>query len=190
MRSHLRTAGLAGLSAVAALTFAAPAIADADPGTPATSASPGDVHTLAVNYSNYYPFQVYSSRQCIEVTARSKKLGAQVQQWSCNGGANQRWDIFEVGRTGNGFPIVKVRNVNSQRCWNVKGRSTAPRARVIQWRCNNNSATKWIMSLSGGGFKFRNQHSHLCADVQGNNNRQGANLIQHYCHNGDNQVFG
>jgi len=49
-----------------------------------------------------------NSLKCIDVVASSTAKKANVQQYNCNGGANQRWEFVDAG---NGQ--YAIRNVNS-----------------------------------------------------------------------------
>jgi hypothetical protein len=59
-----------------------------------------------------------NSGKCVDVYGDSTNRGANVQQYACNGGGNQRWEFIALG--GGQFAI---RNVNSGMVLDVYGNS-------------------------------------------------------------------
>ncbi|WP_263107286.1 RICIN domain-containing protein [Kitasatospora sp. DSM 101779] len=58
---------------------------------------------------NIYTFKSVKSGLCLDVPSRSTTVGVQVQQWTCNGGANQRWTLdLTGGYTGGNYLLVGV----------------------------------------------------------------------------------
>ena len=45
----------------------------------------------------YYQVIAKHSGKCLDVSAASLVNGANVQQWACNGGDNQRWKLVSMG---------------------------------------------------------------------------------------------
>jgi hypothetical protein len=68
----------------------------------------------------------------MDVAGLSLADGATVQQYDCNGGANQQWYRIPFGSNGNYLIVSK----NSGKCLDVVGASLANGARVQQYRCN------------------------------------------------------
>ena len=72
-----------------------------------------------------------NSLKCIDVIGSSTSKNANVQQYNCNGGANQRWEFVDLG---NGQSAI--RNVNSGLVLDVAGDSRANGANVQQFPWN------------------------------------------------------
>jgi endoglucanase len=72
------------------------------------------------------------SGKCVDVISASTANGAEIAQYGCNGGENQRWQFQDLG---NGYHQIIARH--SGRCLDVDGVSTANNARIIQWTCGS-----------------------------------------------------
>jgi pectate lyase C len=103
------------------------------------------------------------------------------------------WDTSVCGGSGGGggtpteFTLV---NVNSNKCLDVNGRSTADGARVIQWTCNGQTNQRWRSEDAGSGYvRLRAVHSNKCMDVAGVSTADGALIQQWTCGSGQNQQF-
>ncbi len=74
-----------------------------------------------------------NSQKCVDVFGGSTSTGANVQQYACNGGGNQRWEFIDVG---NGQ--YAIRNINSGQVLDVAGSSRENGANVqqfsVEWR--------------------------------------------------------
>lgn len=79
------------------------------------------------------------SGKCLDVANVSTADGAAVQQWTCNGGANQRYKLQTVTALGNSHDYQLVA-VHSGKCVDVSTISTAPGAKIHQWPCDAASA--------------------------------------------------
>jgi len=96
--------------------------------------------------SGYYTVVNLHSNKCLDVTGRSTANGVHIQQWTCNGGTNQEWYPKVVGT----FPagdIYNMVNLNSGKCLDVTGASTANGAIVEQWPCNGGTNQKWFEQI-------------------------------------------
>jgi pectate lyase C len=102
------------------------------------------------------------------------------------------WDTAVCGGSGGGgggssFTLV---NVNSNKCLDVNGRSTADGAPVIQWTCNGGTNQRWTAEDAGSGWvRLRAAHSSKCMEVAGSSTADGALLQQRTCGSGNNQQF-
>ncbi|MFD0899288.1 RICIN domain-containing protein [Actinomadura sediminis] len=76
------------------------------------------------------------SGKCLDVNGLSTADGAAVQQWTCNGGANQRFTLRKVTSSGSDSHDYQLVARHSGKCVDVSGISTAPRALIHQWPCN------------------------------------------------------
>ena len=127
-------------------------------GTPAMAATsnPSDISSAAASNSSlatpaavdlYYQFVNYNSGKCLDVTGRSTANGAVLQQWTCLSGstaANQGWFFIPAATSG----YYTVVNLNSNKCLDVTGRSTANGAVVQQWTCNGGTNQEWFEQIA------------------------------------------
>jgi microsomal dipeptidase-like Zn-dependent dipeptidase len=120
------------------------------------------------------PITVYHSGRCMDVDHASTSDGAAVLQFSCNGGANQMW---QLRASGSAWEVVSA---NSGKCLDVSGASTAAGAGVVQWTCNGGNNQRWMALRSGNTFALQAQHSGLCLTVPGQS-RSGVQLQQDTC---------
>jgi hypothetical protein len=173
------TAGLgAFVMAAAAMTV----------GLGATDSSAAPTPGVSAKGASAVPASLIRARQsgrCLDVTGGSTANGANVIQWACHDGSNQRWTLQAVGA---GYYRLVVDH--SDKCLDVTGGSTVNGANVIQWTCHNGFNQQWRPVYSGAGFyRFVARHSGRCLDVAGGSTANGANVIQWTCHNGFNQQW-
>jgi Ricin-type beta-trefoil lectin domain-like len=71
------------------------------------------------------------SRKCVDVYGDSRRPGANVQQYGCNGGANQRWVFVSLGRNE-----YVIQSVNSGMVLEVAGGSRGNGGNVQQYNWN------------------------------------------------------
>ena len=79
---------------------------------------------------------------CMEVRDSSFSDGAQVDQFPCAPDANQLWKLGP-GTGNNSFTLVSM---NSGKCLDVSGNSTANGAKVQQWDCNGTTAQSFTFN--------------------------------------------
>jgi hypothetical protein len=96
--------------------------------------------------SGYYTVVNLHSNKCLDVTGRSTVNGTAIQQWTCNGGTNQEW-FPRVVQNNPAATIYNLINLNSGKCLDVRGRSTANGAIVQQWTCNGGTNQNWFEQL-------------------------------------------
>jgi hypothetical protein len=92
-----------------------------------------------------------------------------VQQWTCNGGDNQRWKLR--GDPAQGWELV---NAGSGRC--LDGEGTAPGvlgASLSQRGCSGAPGQRWQAVRSGNTFSLRSAAG-LCLEVSGQSRADGA----------------
>ncbi|WP_196159787.1 family 43 glycosylhydrolase [Reinekea sp. G2M2-21] len=117
------------------------------------------------------------SGKCADIFARSQELGADLTQWSCNGGNNQK---FQFETVANGY--FQLRALHSNQCLDVYGLSTENGANVAQWSCWAGDNQLWKKEPQGNGtFRLKNLNSQRCLDVYGWNPDNGASLKQWSC---------
>lgn len=78
-----------------------------------------------------------NSGKCLDVNGASTADGANVQQWTCNGGQNQRWRVEDAG----GYS--RLVNVQSGKVLDVANCGSADGANVQQWAWLNNACQQW-----------------------------------------------
>jgi hypothetical protein len=101
--------------------------------------------------------------------------GTDANQWSWNGGNDQKWDVAYLG---NGQ--YKLTGVASGKLLEISGGSTANGAAAQIWTSNNNNWQKWTISPSADGFfKVLNVNSGKSLDVQNNSTADGAAVLQY-----------
>ncbi|XYH93542.1 RICIN domain-containing protein [Sorangium sp. So ce1128] len=88
--------------------------------------------------ATYYTLGARHSGKCLDVNGASTADGAAVQQWTCNGGSNQQWQLQSAG---SGYYRVVARH--SGKCLDVVRSSTADGAAVQQYACNGGSNQQW-----------------------------------------------
>jgi hypothetical protein len=101
--------------------------------------------------------------------------GTHADQWTWNGGTDQRWDVTYLG---NGQ--YKLTGVSSGKLLEIAGASTANGAVVDIWPSNNNNCQKWNIKPSADGFfKVLNVNSGKSFDVQNNGTADGTAILQY-----------
>jgi Ricin-type beta-trefoil lectin domain-like len=106
------------------------------------------------------------------VSADSRSVGGNIQQWTCNGLGPQNF-VFTKTASG-GFTL---KGQNSGLCVSVTGASSQPGANVDQEICAGTPAQRWQALNQGDGYwTFRNTSSGLCLDVAGGSTAPGANV--------------
>jgi hypothetical protein len=98
--------------------------------------------------------------------------GAQVMQWTENGGNWQRWRITDVG--GGFHKLVNLHSGKALDNFSV----TTEGGKVVQWTDNGVAAQRWrITDVGGGAVKLVSEHSGKALD-NGNGEANGGGAIQ------------
>jgi microsomal dipeptidase-like Zn-dependent dipeptidase len=117
----------------------------------------------------------YHAGRCLDVDGASDRDGARVQQWTCNGGANQRWSLRGGGKGNVSFQLV---NAGSDRCLDGAGMPT------VQRSCAADPAAApgqfWQVVRTGNTFSLRSAAG-LCLEVSGQSRADGAALALAPC---------
>jgi hypothetical protein len=101
---------------------------------------PGDQHP--VSDGGRFFLRAGHSNKCLEVAGFGTHDGADVVQWSCWGGANQQWALYQVsGRYGRSHYVL--RNVHSGKCLDVPNWSDANGEWLQQWSCKDDWQEYW-----------------------------------------------
>ncbi|SDM81639.1 RICIN domain-containing protein [Actinacidiphila guanduensis] len=138
--------------------------------------------------SGYHRFTLSSNGLCLDVYGNSTAGGAAVDQWTCNGQANQQIQYLPAS---GGFGELRVSSSGLDVA--VAGGSTAAGTPdIIQQAPGSSPGGLWQpVQQSDGSYSFRNQNSGLCLDGFGDNATPGQQLDQWACKNapGTNQDF-
>jgi len=87
----------------------------------------------------YHTLKVKHSGKCLDAPLGAG-AGAQLQQWDCHGGDNQRWDLQYVF----GDASYRLRNKYNGLCVDVYGASQGDGTAVIQWYCHTGNNQRWF----------------------------------------------
>jgi len=132
----------------------------------------GKVYTLTAAHSG----------KNLEVDGGSSADGANVQLWSDNGKAQQRWKVVDAG---GGY--YKLLAESSGKALEVAGGAAYDGANVQQWTDNGQTNQQWqIISLGSGYYKLISRASGKALDVVGGYTNDGAN-VQQWTDNGNAQ---
>ena len=164
---------VSGGSITVPLTFQAAHDAFAIYLTPATSSGggfPSGDHRLVVGNDSL----------CLDVSGNTTTAGAAIDQWTCNGQANQQFQ-FVPGSGGAG----QLQAQNSGDDITVTGSATAAGTPdIVQEPASSSASAQWLpVQQSDGSWEFKNSASGLCLDVFGAGANLGQQLDQWACKN-------
>jgi hypothetical protein len=138
--------------------------------------------------SGNHQLVIGSDSLCLDVFGNTTASGAAIDQWTCNGQANQQFQFVPVS---GGYGELQAQNSGDDVA--VSGSSTAAGTPdIIQQAVNGASNSLWLpVQQSDGSWEFKNQNSGLCLDVFGASTTRGQQLDQWSCKNGpgNNQDF-
>ena len=98
--------------------------------------------------NNIYNITVISSGKCLDIRDGSTSNGALLQQWDCNGNAQQKWELLPIAGQDGWYAL---RPQNSNKCLDVYGAETRNGATVWQWDCHWEGNQQWeIRGVVGG----------------------------------------
>jgi endo-1,4-beta-xylanase len=115
--------------------------------------------------------------KCLDVPNASTTPGAQLQIYSCWGGANQTWTQTSSGQltvTMNGTTL----------CLDAYDNQTSPGTKVETWTCNGGANQQWNLHSDG---TITGVQSGLCLDVAGGSTADGAPVDLGTCNGQSNQ---
>lgn len=116
-----------------------------------------------------------NSGKCLEVEGGSGADGANVLQWACNGGTNQRWRVDDLGND-----TSRLVNVASGKVLDTADCSVADGADLRQWSWLNNicQAFRLVITDQGGWVRIVGARSGKVADVADCSTADGADVRQ------------
>ncbi|MER6622828.1 lectin [Streptomyces sp. NPDC000931] len=113
--------------------------------------------------------------KCLDVDNAGTADGTEVQVWTCNASAAQRWTVADDGT---------LRALG--KCLDVSGGGSADGTRIQLWTCNGTGAQKWAAGSDG---TVRNPQSGKCLDASGGTWNDGTPVHLWTCHTGPNQKW-
>ncbi|MGW4026784.1 lectin, partial [Streptomyces sp. NPDC005009] len=113
--------------------------------------------------------------KCLDVDNAGTADGTEVQIWTCNASAAQRWTVADDG---------SLRALG--KCLDVSGGASADGTRIQLWTCNGTGAQKWAAQSDG---TVRNPQSGKCLDASGGTWNDGTPVHLWTCHTGPNQKW-
>ncbi|MGW0059277.1 RICIN domain-containing protein [Streptosporangium sandarakinum] len=138
-----------------------------------------------------FTFGNLHSGKCLEVAYSGTADLADVGQYTCHSGNNQKWYIQPAG--GGWQTLV---NVNSGKCLDVLGWSTADFATVTQYTCHGGANQKWELvqvtvapGQPNNRMMLRNQNSGKCLEILNYSTADFGEAVQYGCYEGANQVW-
>ncbi|MFE5756857.1 RICIN domain-containing protein [Streptomyces massasporeus] len=135
--------------------------------------------TVTGTAATYNTLIARHSSKCADVTSQSLWAGAQIKQYDCNGGGNQKYWFKSVG---SGYYQLMVRN--SSLC--VQENAST----VTQENCASSAANQqWSLTTTGSYVSVTSRASGECLDVNGASTANGAALITYTCNAGTNQQW-
>ncbi len=126
-----------------------------------------------------YKITAKHSGKALDVAGRATNAGANVQQWSYNGGNNQKWKVVD---TGDGY--YKLVSVNSGKVLDVSSAATYDGANIQQWDDTNGTCQRWqIVGNGDGSYRLISAVSGKALDVAARGTNDGDN-VQQWSYNG------
>jgi hypothetical protein len=110
----------------------------------------------------------YHAGRCLDVDGQNTGDGARVQQHTCNGGGNQRWQLRAV--EGDRWEIV---GTASNRCLQTGGDGAGAGATL--GTCAGMPRQRWEALRTGNTFSLRSPNG-LCLEVDGDSRANGASV--------------
>ena len=125
------------------------------------------------------------SNMVMDDPGSSHTAGALIIQWTLNNGANQHWQLANLGNNN-----VKLTNVASGLALGVVAASTAAGAQMEQRGYTGASNQIWHVSAGAGGtYVFTNSNSGLVLEVPGSSTKTNTVLDQAASTGGGNQLW-
>jgi endo-1,4-beta-xylanase len=125
------------------------------------------------------PLRAVGADKCLDVPNSSTTPGAQLQIYSCWGGANQTWT-----RTSSGQLTVTMNGTTL--CLDAYNHQTSPGTKVETWSCNGGANQQWNVNSNG---TITGVQSGLCLDVSGASTANGALVQLWTCSGASNQQW-
>ncbi|MCT9137848.1 family 43 glycosylhydrolase [Streptomyces violarus] len=118
------------------------------------------------------------SSKCADVTSQSLWAGAQLKQYGCNGGTNQKYWFKSLG---GGYYQLMVRG--SSLC--VQENAST----VTQENCSSATSQQWSLTTTGSYVNVKSRATGECLDVNGASTADSAAVITYTCNGATNQQW-
>lgn len=115
---------------------------------------------------------VEHSMKCLDLPGWASGDNINLQQYACNGGSNQTFNIAEVA----GDPGYHTITTTTGGCLDVPGSSTADNVLIQQYHCTGGDNQRWrLNSIGGGAYEIRPKLAPTkCLDVWGGDTADGT----------------
>lgn len=123
-----------------------------------------------------------NSGKCADIVTASTANGAEIIQYNCGTGANQRWSLRDVG---DGY--YQFVSGYTGKCLDVAGSSIADGATVVQNTCSSSTSQQWELRAVGSYYQLVARHSGKCLDIPASSTANNIRLKQYGCNAGTNQ---
>jgi hypothetical protein len=135
--------------------------------------------TVTGTSATYNTLIARHSAKCADVTSQSLWAGAQIKQYTCNGGNNQKYWFKSLG---SGYYQLNVRG--SSLC--VQENAST----VTQENCSSSATSQqWSLTTSGSYVTITSRASGECLDVNGASTADSAAIITYTCNGATNQQW-
>ncbi|MCZ0986188.1 RICIN domain-containing protein [Streptomyces diastatochromogenes] len=134
--------------------------------------------TVTGTSATYNTLVARHSSKCADVPGQSLWQGAAISQYTCNGGANQKWWFKDLG---NGYYELMGRG--SSLCLQENASD------VTQENCTGATTQQWSLVTSGSYVNLKARASGECLDVSGASTANSAAIITYSCNGGTNQQW-
>jgi GH43 family beta-xylosidase len=116
-----------------------------------------------------------NSGKCLDVNGGGTADGTNIFQWTCNGGANQKWSVEDLGDDTN-----RLVNVATGKVMDVADCSAADGADIRQWSWLNNKCQRYrlVFTASGDYVRIVNESTGKVADVADCGTANGTDVRQ------------
>ncbi|HEY0759891.1 MAG TPA: RICIN domain-containing protein [Acidisarcina sp.] len=126
-----------------------------------------------------------NSGLAVEDPGASTTQGTDMDQWTVNGGNNQKWKLTNLGNN-----YVSLINVASGYAMDVNSASKTAGALVDQWPYSGGTNQIWkVVSMGSGYYELISENSNMALDVRGYSTANGGAIDQWTTTGGANQLF-
>lgn len=116
-----------------------------------------------------------NSGKCLDVNGSSTADGADILQWTCNGGSNQKWKIEDLGDD-----TSRLVNVATGKVADIADCSSADGADIRQWSWLDNKCQRFrlVFTAAGDYVRIVNESTGKVADVADCGTANGTDVRQ------------
>jgi hypothetical protein len=113
--------------------------------------------------------------KCLNIVNNGTANGAKIQLYTCNGGANELWEI------AGGY--AELYNPASGKCLEDPSNSTKNGTQLDIWSCNDQPWQGWVLP----GSPFESAVAGKCINDSGNSSSNGAAIVSYTCNGAGNE---